>query len=103
MSSPQGTSLSGSAVEFTYDAGSLVRRDVPHCSWTRPAPAKAGASAVTGRGEGHHGSSSSMSPGMVEVWYSSGGYTRSPICLQAELSSGNPVVFEAGALIFNHR
>lgn len=67
-------------MEFSYQDGQLTRTDLPQVSWTAAVgPASAG--------------------GVAEVWYSSGGYTRCPLCLQAELAAGRPVVFEAGAII----
>ena len=79
--STDGHHLTGSAVTFSYDGGALVRQDSDHCSWAAHiGPAPAG--------------------GVSEVWYSSGGYTRCPVSLQAELSAGRPVVLEAGAVLY---
>lgn len=76
-----GRQLCGSAVEFSYDGGRLVRRGIDTCSWAaHVGPAPAG--------------------GVFERWYSSGGYTRCPAALQAELAAGRPVVIEAGAIIY---
>jgi hypothetical protein len=71
----------GSAVEFTYEGGRLTRTDIDSgdCGWQ-----------VSGGGAAH----------TAEVWYSSGGYTRCPVSLQAELAAGRAVTLEAGAIIY---
>jgi hypothetical protein len=71
----------GSAVEWTYDCGKLMRTDLGDCSW-------------------HSGAGAAG--GMAEVWYASGGYSRCPMALQAELAAGRPVVIEAGAVIYRY-
>ena len=71
----------GCAVEFTYEGGRLTRTDTDtgDCGWHVSC---AGAANT------------------AEVWYSSGGYTRCPVSLQAELAAGRAVTLEAGAIIY---
>lgn len=65
-----------SAVEFTYDnSGQLQRKSLDSCRYT------------------------SSEGGMLESWYSSGGYTKVPRELKSLLEAGESVVIEAGAVL----
>ena len=82
MSGPTGRTLTGSALEYSYNThGRLVRSEVDSCSWSdRPA--------------GGPGA------GVSEVWYSSGAYSRCPVSLKSQVDAEEKVVFEAGAILY---
>jgi hypothetical protein len=83
--------LKGSAVEFFYsDKGDLQRREIACCVWTPTCTSTTSSTTSS--------SSSSSSSHLLESWFSSGGYTKSPRSIQACLNAEDPVVIEAGAV-----